>query len=97
MVKIFRSSYQFSGNVYVVHSEKGTILIDLGYYDSRIKKYLMVIGNLDAILLTHGHWDHIYGLDSLKADFPDTPLYPGHGNVTTYEYVLNHNQAVKKP
>ncbi len=42
------------------------MLIDSGYYDSGIKKYLMEIGGLDAILLTHGHWDHIYGLDSLK-------------------------------
>ena len=75
MVKIFRSSYRFSGNVYIVHSEKGTILIDPGYYDSGIKKYLMGIGNLDAILLTRGHWDHIYSLDSLKADFPETPVY----------------------
>ncbi len=40
MVKIFRSSYQFSGNVYVIYSEKGTILIDPGYHDSGIKKYL---------------------------------------------------------
>lgn len=75
MVKIFRSSYQFSGNVYVIHSEKGTILIDPGYYDPEIKEYLLKTGTLDAILLTHGHWDHIYGLDSLKADFPEAPVY----------------------
>ena len=35
----------------------------------------MGIGGLDAILLTHGHWDHICGLDSLKKDFPETPVY----------------------
>lgn len=75
MVKIFHSSYRFSGNVYVVHSEKGTILIDPGYYDTGIKKYLAELGGLDGILLTHGHWDHIYDLDSLKADFPEAPVY----------------------
>ena len=75
VVKIFNSSYRFSGNVYVVHSEKGTILIDPGYYDSKIRKYITESGGLDAILLTHGHWDHIYNLDSLKADFPETPVY----------------------
>ena len=75
MVKIFHSSYRFSGNVYVIHSENGTILIDPGYYDSEIRKYLVEIGGLDAILLTHGHWDHIHDLDSLKADFPETPVY----------------------
>lgn len=75
MVKTFCSSRRFTGNLYVVHSEKGTILIDPGYYDSEIREYLMKIGGLDAILLTHGHWDHISGLDSLKADFPEAPVY----------------------
>lgn len=75
MVKMFRSSYRFSGNVYVVHSEKGVILIDPGYYDFEIRNYLIENGGLDAILLTHGHWDHIYGLDSLKEDFPKATVY----------------------
>lgn len=26
----------------------------------------------------------------------DTPMYPGHGNGTTYGHVLQHNRAVKE-
>lgn len=26
----------------------------------------------------------------------ETPLYPGHGNVTTYEYVLNHKRVYQE-
>lgn len=74
-VKRFQSHFQFSCNVYVVSSEKGNILIDPGHYDKRIRDYINHIGGLDAVLLTHGHWDHTYGLDSLKKDFPDVPVY----------------------
>lgn len=74
-VKMFQSTYQFSCNVYVVSSDKGNILIDPGHYDDEIREYIDQIGGLDAILLTHGHWDHTFGLDHLKADFPDVPVY----------------------
>lgn len=75
IVKKFNCRHRFAGNVYVISSEKGTILIDPGYYDSEIKEYIDQKGGLDAILLTHGHWDHIYDLDQLKADFQETPVY----------------------
>lgn len=74
-VRMFQSYYQFSCNVYVVSSDKGNILIDPGHYDEEIKDYIDEIGGLDAVLLTHGHWDHTYGLDRLKADYPDVPVY----------------------
>lgn len=75
IVKEFTCYYQFSCNVYVVHSDKGNILIDPGHYDEEIRDYLNENGGLDAVLLTHGHWDHTYGLDQLKNDFPDAPVY----------------------
>lgn len=74
-VRMFQSYYQFSCNVYVISSDKGNILIDPGHYDEEIRDYLNEIGGLDAVLLTHGHWDHTYGLDALKQDYPDAPVY----------------------
>lgn len=74
-VRKFQSFRQFSCNVYVASSDKGNVLIDPGHYDEEIRDYLNQIGGLDAILITHGHWDHTYGLDALKADFPGVPVY----------------------
>ena len=75
MIKTFRSTFRFSCNVYVISSERGTVLIDPGYYGRDIRNTLKKTGGLDAVLLTHGHWDHSCGLDDLKADYPDAPVY----------------------
>lgn len=89
-VKLFQSYIQFSCNVYVVSSDKGNILIDPGHYDREIRNYIHKIGGLDAVLLTHGHWDHTYGLDALKADFPDVPVYmPEDGHDFLKDSYLN--------
>lgn len=89
-VKMFQSRYQFSCNVYVISSDKGNILIDPGHYDGEIRNYIHQIGGLDAILLTHGHWDHTYGLDQLKAEFPEVPVYmPEDGHDFLRDSYLN--------
>lgn len=86
VVKQFNSTGLFSCNVYVASSEKGNILIDPGFYDETIKAYLDSIGGLTAILLTHGHWDHLYGLDRLMADFPTAKAYIFEQD---YEFLTN--------
>lgn len=58
-----------SGNATYVESEDGGILIDAGLSCRRIKRLLASIGrslgNLEAVLLTHGHTDHTSGVRSL--------------------------------
>ena len=89
-VQMFQSLRQFSCNVYVVSSDKGNVLIDPGHHDDEIRDCLRRIGGLDAILLTHGHWDHTYGLDAVKVDYPDAPVYmPRDGHDFLKNPVLN--------
>ena len=65
----------FSSDFLAICSEKGNIIIDAGFYNDEVKENLKNIGNIDAILLTHGHWDHIQALDEIKLDFPYAKVY----------------------
>lgn len=74
-IKTFVDKALFSCNVYVMSSEKGVVVIDPGYYGDDLKQWLHSLGHVDAILLTHGHCDHIRGLEALKADFSNATVY----------------------
>lgn len=58
-----------SGNATFIESEDGGLLIDAGLSCRRIKRLLASIGrslgDLEAVLLTHGHTDHTSGVRSL--------------------------------
>ncbi len=60
-------------NCYVVRDmQQGkSLVIDPAVYDNTLVQTLrkLEIEHLDYILLTHGHYDHILGVHSLKANF----------------------------
>jgi len=105
----------FQENTYVVYDETGeAIVVDAGCYTpSELDKVKFFIENkklnVKYILLTHGHIDHILGVDSLKklynieclAHSDDIPLIqtsPSHGLMfgLVLEKAPEVNQTIKE-
>ena len=64
-------------NTYLVFNEdtmKG-FLVDPGAYNSGISAKIKEMGiDIEYIMLTHGHADHIMGVEGFKADFPGSKV-----------------------
>ena len=74
-IKTFTNPNIFSSNVYVINYNNTVIVIDPGFYDWDLEKYLDKLWKVDSILLTHGHWDHIRCVDKIVRDYPKTNVY----------------------
>ncbi len=60
-------------NTYFAYDEETNkgFIVDPGGYDSRITDEVNSLGvDIECIILTHGHGDHIGGVEQFKADFP---------------------------
>ena len=69
----------FQQNTWLVREKAGgtTLLFDAGdgIADLLRKPGVLVNGRLDAVLLTHTHMDHVWGLAGLKRAFPSAPVH----------------------
>ena len=64
-------------NTYFAYDEETNkgFIVDPGGYDSRITDEVKSLGvELEYIILTHGHGDHIGGVEQFKGDFPDAKI-----------------------
>ena len=73
-----------SGNCIFVGTERTSVLIDAGISGKRVKEGLYAIDrrpeDLDAILVTHEHSDHIRGLGVLARKY-GIPIYSTPGTI----------------
>jgi hydroxyacylglutathione hydrolase len=78
MIKTFRFDDdidEFSANTYVIGDKgQGCVVIDLGSTTDRVIKYIKEnhVSCVYGVLLTHGHFDHIRGLNKFLKEFPCT-------------------------
>lgn len=83
MILTFNNPSSFSSNTYLV-KESTSILIDAGYVSFRLINELKE-SPLKAILLTHGHFDHILNLQKIINLFPEVPIF----SFEDKQYIIN--------
>ena len=65
----------YQANCYLITDDKtkSAAVVDPGIPSDELNDLLLGY-NLEYILLTHGHFDHIFGCESLKAIYPDCKI-----------------------
>ena len=110
MVKIFKfddKPTEFSANTYVVGKIGGRcVVVDIGSTDDSIYDYIdSHYEKVEAVLLTHAHFDHIKGVDSITETY-SVPVYVHQSEVSFlqdpalnaslsfYETIVCHSKAI---
>lgn len=84
-------------NTYIAYEEetKKGFMVDCGGYSPEVTQKIRETGiDLQYIILTHGHCDHIDGLDLYKKDFPEVKVV---ANYAEKEMLLNpeYNSSIE--
>ncbi|MBR2525958.1 MBL fold metallo-hydrolase [bacterium] len=76
ILKTFVTGMLENNNYLLIDEEsKQAVLIDCSQYIPEIKNILQSYGaNLNYILITHGHFDHIMGINDFHKEYPQTEI-----------------------
>jgi phosphoribosyl 1,2-cyclic phosphodiesterase len=95
-MKTFTLSTGSSGNSFYVESSKGIkLLVDCGLSYSKTKDLLLEkdieLEKLDAILITHEHSDHIFGLEQFIKN-TNIPIYISKGTFSALKFKFDETK-----
>lgn len=80
----------FEVNCSLLENEGKALIVDPGQEADRIIDALENKGwEPEAILLTHGHFDHINGIPGLLERFPDLPVYVSEEDAKVMSHPMN--------
>lgn len=79
----------------IIQNEQGTLLVDVSA-DFRFQMLRESIKNVDAVLLTHSHSDHIGGIPDIRSYTTDKPLTL-HGSSETIQAVRQAYRYIFDP
>ena len=82
----------FETNCYILKKDSKEWIIDPGM--GAMEWVVEMCLNPQAILLTHGHYDHIFDVSKLKKKFPLVPVYCPEGDVFMLESDCYHKGIV---
>ena len=79
-LEYFRCNPVFHENCWVAYEGEGALLVDPGFIDGKefapFEDFIRREGlRLEAIFITHGHFDHIFGVNRCLDAFGNIPVY----------------------
>ena len=81
-IKVWKIDFKFFGsNIYLIQIKNKNIIIDTSSYQnkneivSNLEKLNLKPSDIDILLLTHNHWDHVQNIDLFLNSNPSIEIY----------------------
>lgn len=65
----------FNSNTFIVREDRKAIIIDIGDFEPLLNFTEENKLEIEALFITHTHYDHIYGIREFIRAFPNIPIY----------------------
>ena len=102
-IRFLGAAGDVTGSAYHVVTKDASILVDCGLFQGRkeesaknLRKQQIEDGKLDAVVLTHGHLDHIGRLPLLTRKGYKGPVYATRPTLDLTTLILKDSQSIQK-